>query len=193
MPLTSLRPWMRYIRSGRRVHSIVRAALIPTTTSSYTTKSPKRHGVRSNKHQSCEHVCDNGPVGMTHRDIARLYRNIALRGDVKPGYLGPEVRYNEIISEADRRNVAWRTNSSADVWEISWWPCRALNRDDAMRAVVLADVIGTRQAWRGDDPLAEVAVQLSTELGLTLREAIDLAEPAVDTDTRTDVHRSGWR
>ncbi len=130
---------------------------------------------------------------MTHRDIVRVYRNIALHGDVKPGYLGPEVRVDEILSEADRRNVARRIDSSADVWEISWWPGRALSRDDAMRAVVLADVIGTRQAWRGDDPLTEVAVKISTELGLTLREAIDLAEPAVDTGTRTDVHRSGWR
>lgn len=107
--------------------------------------------------------------------------------------VGTEVRADEILSEADRRNVARRIDSSADVWEISWWTGHVLSREDAMRAVVLADVIGTRQAWRADDPLIEVAVKLSTELGLTLREAIDMSEPAVEPDTRTDMRHSGWR
>lgn len=114
-------------------------------------------------------------VGRSHRNIARSYRNIALHGAPKPGYLGPEVRADEILSEADRRNVARLTDPSADLWEISWWPGDALSREDAVRATVLADVISSRQAWRSDDPLIEVAVNLSTGLGLTLRQAIERA------------------
>lgn len=117
----------------------------------------------------------------SYRKIERAYRNVGL-WESKPGYLGPEV--DEILSEADSRNVARRTDSSADVWEISWWPGHALSREEAMSAVVLADVIGTRQAWRDDDRLIEVAVNLSASLGLTLRDAFKLAEPAVDPGTR---------
>lgn len=117
------------------------------------------------------------PGVMSRRNIARSYRKIAPSGDPKPGYLGPEVRADEIRSEVDRRNVARRIDSSVDVWEISWWPGRTLSREDALRAVVLADVIGTRQAWRDDDPLIEVAENLSARLGVALGAAIELAGP----------------
>lgn len=116
--------------------------------------------------------------------MGRPHRNIALHGDARPGYLGPEIRADEILSESDRRNVARRTDCSADVWDLRWWPGHTLSREEALRAVVLADVIGTKQAWREDDPLIEVAVNLSTGLGLTLREAIELAGPMVDPASR---------
>lgn len=93
---------------------------------------------------------------------------------------------------ADARNVARRLDD--EVWEVSWWSDHPLSKDEALQAVLLADIIGTRHAWSGgvDTCLTDAAEHYCRKLGLTLNEAITLAEPAVDPDTRAPKIEKRW-
>lgn len=55
-----------------------------------------------------------------------------------------------------------------------------LTREHALKAVVMADSVATRQSWIDDDPVRDVVQRLAAELGLTVDEAISLAAAAED-------------
>lgn len=140
-------------------------------------------GIWSNTLALVEHVYDDGCMDS---------RNAGY-GDPNLRYTtGPKFTDEEIVSVADARNVARRLDD--EVWEVSWWPDHPLSKDEALQAVLLADIIGTRHAWSGgvDTCLTDAAEYYCRELGLTLNEAITLAEPAVDPDTRAPKIEMGW-
>lgn len=101
-------------------------------------------------------------------------------GDPSLNHLGPRIGDGRIVSRDRDGNVARRLDPSADMWEVAWWSGHRLTQDEALRGVVLADTLGTRQAWRDDDPLISVAVALSSDLGLSLVEAVELTAPVVE-------------
>lgn len=109
--------------------------------------------------------------------MARKIRhtNREMEGDRTLGGLGPHVGENRIISRSVAGNYASR---HGDVWTVHWWPGRELTKDEAVRAVVLADSVSTRQAWIEGDPVRHVSEQLAARLGLTLDQAIELSSAA---------------
>jgi len=62
--------------------------------------------------------------------------------------------------------------ASGGGWEVSWLPGRTLDRNQAITAMTIADIIGGRGVPRVDDPIWMHLDGWAAELGLTAPDAV---------------------
>jgi hypothetical protein len=79
---------------------------------------------------------------------------------------------DQIMRSADTRHTARPTR---DGWEVTWLPDRTLTRNQAVTAIMLAELVGGRGVGLHDDPIWLNVDGWAAELGLTGPRAVVLA------------------
>jgi len=75
-------------------------------------------------------------------------------------------------------------------WQVSWLPGRTLDRNQAITAMTIADMVGGTGVPRADDPIWLHLDGWAAELGLTAPGAVARAsEPPVGRDTEGHLER----
>ena len=71
-------------------------------------------------------------------------------------------------------------------WEVSWLPGRTLDRNQAITAMTIADMVGGRGVPRADDPIWMHLDGWAAELGLTAPAAVAraLTRPECEPEVR---------
>jgi hypothetical protein len=62
--------------------------------------------------------------------------------------------------------------ATGEGWEVSWLPGRTLTRDQAITAMVIANIVGTRGVGLSDDPIWPHLDNWAAELGLSGPDAV---------------------
>jgi hypothetical protein len=76
--------------------------------------------------------------------------------------------------------------AAGEGWEVSWLPGRALTRNQAITAMIIADVVGDRGVGLADDPIWPHLDGWAGELGLSGPDAVVRAsEPPGARETET--------
>jgi hypothetical protein len=85
---------------------------------------------------------------------------------------------DDTISGDSTRHTARLATGHQHAWEVSWLPGRLLDRNSAITAMVLAEVVGTRVPQAGDRYWPHIE-GWAAELGLTAPDALTrISQPA---------------
>jgi hypothetical protein len=99
-----------------------------------------------------------------------------------------DIRINDThMSSPDTPHTAVLLHFEAgDAWRVSWLPHRLMDRNAAITAMVIADIVGSRGVGLSEDPIWPQLDNWAAELGLSGADAVVRAsEPPGARETET--------